>query len=1126
LAGGAGADTLTIVDTGSADLTLAAAKVGGIEVINITNQTGNTVSAGSKEVATVTVGALQNGQYITVAGQTLSATADLSAADVASALAGGTVSGATLSGTLTSGYVKAAGTNSDTVTYTGSAVGNKADLEVGGNSGENSKQVSIITAGGTVVSTDVTTFTYNGVTLTTAAHGATTAASVATAVKDAINGYAGSNIATASGATVQVVSSTPVSLAGFDATGATATTYAVKNAAATQTIAVTASSASATATMDILVNGETITTGVVGADATTAAAAIVAAINTWAGQTIASNSTNTVTVDGGDYPIAIGEPVESAGTYTFVLTDTAAAAGVTNADATTISVSNGTAAVTAATFDTTADASKFTDATEMASVNSTGDVVFSNMVSTQSGTVAGNTAITNGNTTFGHKATATSAAVSIEGGTTAGDISLTGAGLTTVAITSTGEKNTVGTIDVACAKTVTIDAATNLTATQLDTTGTAGTLTVSGAGAVKLGSLDAGFETVNFAGNSGGVTATMSTGIKTLTGGSGDDTITTAAIAATSTVTGGSGDDLLILAASTDLDTAAEAAKYSGFETLRAASGSFDASLVSTINNIQMTGAGTLSGMTAAQAANVQIRADGAYGVALNVDTGTADSVSIDLGTGTTTAAAVNISTALTANGFETINLTTNQGPDATSGANQISTIASFTADKVTAINLNGSSFNITNIATTKAVTIDGSNLTGDGSATPVGLVTAGDGASGSTIIGSDHADTFTITAEGQTYKGGAGNDTFVISSADPEALTEADGSTDLVLDGGASTTGDALKYLSTTATDVTTLTDVAFNNVSNMEKLILSNTGNLSLTTGGNFNSAFASGVTITTGALLEASDVTIAAGLSTVDMTITIDAALIDGNGAAEDSTITTGSGADKVTFAGDATYTGGITSGTITIDTNAGDDTISVTVGTITTDSDNLAISVDGGAGQDTITLEKVNGGNTGAAGSQTHLGHAKIIVTSGESTTSAYDTVVGFDLGGTTTVSDNLDFTGTEVVSDFSNSTNFGTIATHSISNGVASFDDAENYATALVISSDDLADVLGYLAANTDNNDTVAFTYDNNNDGVAESSMVYHNGAAGEVDSLVLLSDVTVLGLSTDINETAGYVQIA
>ena len=204
------------------------------------------------------------------------------------------------------------------------------------------------------------------------------------------------------------------------------------------------------------------------------------------------------------------------------------------------------------------------------------------------------------------------------------------------------------------------------------------------------------------------------------------------------------------------------------------------------------------------------------------------------------------------------------------------------------------------------------------------------------------------------------------------------------------------------------------------------------------------------------------------------------------------------------------------------------ITVNVGTLVDNMDAVGISVDGGAGQDTITFDKTNGGDTGnAAGSLDSLGNAKIIVTSGESTVSAYDTIVGINLGvNGADIADNIDFEGSDVVSDFSNSTNYGTIATHSLTNGVVSFDDAENYATALVISSDDLDDVIGYLVANTDNNDTVAFTFDNNNDGVAESSMVYHNGAAGKVDSLVLLSDTTVLGLTADITEAAGYIQIA
>ena len=61
----------------------------------------------------------------------------------------------------------------------------------------------------------------------------------------------------------------------------------------------------------------------------------------------------------------------------------------------------------------------------------------------------------------------------------------------------------------------------------------------------------------------------------------------------------------------------------------------------------------------------------------------------------------------------------------------------------------------------------------------------------------------------------------------------------------------------------------------------------------------------------------------------------------------------------------------------------------------------------------------------------------------------------------------------------------------------------------MINSSNLADVIGYLAANTTTNEVVAFLYDNNGDGSNDGSMVYGNQAA---DSLVFLSGTTVVTL--------------
>ena len=168
--------------------------------------------------------------------------------------------------------------------------------------------------------------------------------------------------------------------------------------------------------------------------------------------------------------------------------------------------------------------------------------------------------------------------------------------------------------------------------------------------------------------------------------------------------------------------------------------------------------------------------------------------------------------------------------------------------------------------------------------------------------------------------------------------------------------------------------------------------------------------------------------------------------------------------------------------------------------------------------------VNGGDLNAAGGA--LGNANILVTSGESTTTAYDTVVGIDLGATSDIGDKIDFTGSGVVTDFTNSVDGTLIKSHALSNGVATFDDAAVHATALVINSTNLADVVSYLAANTDNADVAAFLFDSTGNGTNDSTMVYHNGDAGEVDSLVLLSGISVTALNASVVETAGHLTIA
>ena len=227
----------------------------------------------------------------------------------------------------------------------------------------------------------------------------------------------------------------------------------------------------------------------------------------------------------------------------------------------------------------------------------------------------------------------------------------------------------------------------------------------------------------------------------------------------------------------------------------------------------------------------------------------------------------------------------------------------------------------ISNVATTKAVDIDGSALTGNGNtgANVQGLTVAGSAVTGSTITGSAFNDSMTVGAEGSTYSAGAGTDAFSATVA----LITADGTTDLVLDGGAGT--DTLTLTNTTGN---TMTDSHFTNISNMEKLTLTNTGaaDTSITAGAAFNAAFADGVTITSGNIAATQDITIAAGLATVGMTVTI-AATSQTGAATETNSIVTGSGADTVTYT-DTGWVGSAStnaSGTFAIDTNGGNDTI---------------------------------------------------------------------------------------------------------------------------------------------------------------------------------------------------------
>jgi hypothetical protein len=88
----------------------------------------------------------------------------------------------------------------------------------------------------------------------------------------------------------------------------------------------------------------------------------------------------------------------------------------------------------------------------------------------------------------------------------------------------------------------------------------------------------------------------------------------------------------------------------------------------------------------------------------------------------------------------------------------------------------------------------------------------------------------------------------------------------------------------------------------------------------------------------------------------------------------------------------------------------------------------------------------------------------------------------------------------------NGTDSGTILSHSINNGIISFDDINTYTSPLAITAaTNLADVFGYLQANITANNTVAFVSEGN-------TFVFQDG--GITDTLVELVGVTAQSVNS------------
>ena len=346
------------------------------------------------------------------------ATSDISAGTVASALAGTATSGTgwTLTGTL-SGWTKAAGgAGTNTIVYTSSTpTAPVADLVISGTAQTGIPQVTTLAIATAAAATGPLQFTFNGVTVTAGASTGTAAAQ-AVSIANAINAYAGSTIATAVGAVVTVISSTPVSLAGFTATGTVTTalssTYGL--APANQSFTVT-TAATASSTVSFYLNGVLVTTGATSATAsvTDTATKIVAAINAAVGSPVASNVAGAITVNtvsAGYTVLGFSDSGSSSAIAVGSTTVTTLSSGIVAASPASVVEVQGVAPVEAQTYLDTLHADQFVGATNFISNNSTGAVTVDQLATGQTTQIQGNGSAANGNLVATYLSTATGAA--------------------------------------------------------------------------------------------------------------------------------------------------------------------------------------------------------------------------------------------------------------------------------------------------------------------------------------------------------------------------------------------------------------------------------------------------------------------------------------------------------------------------------------------------------------------------------------------------------------------------------------------------------------------------------------------------------------------------------------------
>ncbi|MYM30249.1 DUF4214 domain-containing protein [Duganella sp. CY15W] len=644
----------------------------------------------------------------------------------------------------------------------------------------------------------------------------TVADTTAVTVKNSAGGVTvngGTNVTVASGAQASAGTGSASSLAVADAAAATKdTNYTAANTAAITADANTTNTGNSTADLAAIKAAFAGATGVSAADiaavnATTTDADALALILSLKTAATAAHTATTAAVNAegaGVVTISGGTGLVSAtvtGGTTVAVTDNGAAT------LTTVSLNGNSGAATL-----TSDALTTVSIANTASATTVANTTAKHTLNLGVNAVTGGAVVTD--------AAATTVNLSVTGpkASTASNINLTAAALTTL------------NVDTAAALTLTTTALAAADTLKTATVKGAGSFTADLSGVGSLTSLDmsagSGKHTVTLDGTIAAATIKGGSGVDvvTVTGaldaksninlGAGNDIYKfSTAAAAGAVVNGGDGTDTLAVANGALLDAAA-AKVYTGFEVLEVAggTGTYDMSILSlnavTLTGTALTGTTTISNATAATTvavvanASTDFTAAGSLIYSLKDATGKADSLNLTLsavdGNNDGVAQGKVGLTAITAAGIETVNVISNAtadvadataGTSAVAASKYVNSIGTITADSATKLVLTGAaSTTITTIQSDTLTKIDASAATGNITVTNAVLATGGGAALGAvTYIGGSGVDTYTATAKGDVFSGGAGadvvtlaggKDTIVLTKASDSILTLKDTST------------------------------------------------------------------------------------------------------------------------------------------------------------------------------------------------------------------------------------------------------------------------------------------------------------------------------------------------------------